>query len=96
MFKNLSEEGTCGFVNEGLEVSENKEELATTSKNNSNNSSTNDYTKIHITRSTYSQESLYREMIYRKTPSKSCEYKHFFTFHSYKPKSREQGQSLSY
>lgn len=63
-----------GFVNEGLEVFENNDDCGSTAPTIFSHNTTND-TKIQITRSKYNQESLNREMVYRKSPTKSCESK---------------------
>lgn len=70
MFRNLTNDDE-GFINEGLEVNESGVEISPmTSKENYRN----DATKIEISRSHYSQESLFREMVYQKPPEKSCEF----------------------
>jgi hypothetical protein len=64
MFRNLKNDDE-GFINEGLEVESGVEgsSMASTS-----------HTKIEISRSQYNQETLFREMVYKKSPKKSCEY----------------------
>lgn len=69
MFKSLDSD-TSGFVNEGLDVSEISDDY----KGSTSGFSENNNSKIQITRSKYNQESLFREMAYRKTPTKSCEF----------------------
>lgn len=71
MFKQLDSESN-GFVNEGLDCSEGSDDY-------NKHGSSSVYTiesdsKIEITRTKYSQESLFREMAYRNLPSQSCEY----------------------
>ena len=74
MFRSLDNDSD-GFVNEGLDVSEGSDDFK--SSGPSSFSDKSNETKIHITRSKYNQESLFREMVYRKEPSKSCEYCYF-------------------
>lgn len=67
MFRNLTNDDE-GFINEGLEVNESGVE------DSSMENYRNDVTKIEISRSHYNQESLFREMMYQKSPKKSCEF----------------------
>lgn len=71
MFRNLKNDDE-GFINEGLEVNESGiEDSPMASIGNYEETS---HTKIEISRSHYNQESLFREMVYKKPPKKSCEY----------------------
>lgn len=71
MFRNTNDDMN-GFVNKALDINETIEECNSPSSDyNSNCNSRND-TRIQITRWKYNQESLFREMVYRKSPSKSC------------------------
>lgn len=76
MFRSL-ENDSDGFVNEGLDVSEGSDDYKSSGPSSYNNNDKNTETKIQITRAKYNQESLFREMVYRKEPSKSCEYCYF-------------------
>lgn len=69
MFRNLQNDDE-GFINEGLEVNESGDASMPSIENYAETS----HTKIEIFRSRYNQESLFREMIYKKSPKKSCEY----------------------
>lgn len=70
MFRNLKDDDE-GFINEALEVNEGGVEDSMGSHVNYGESS---HTKIEISRSQYNQETLFREMVYKKSPKKSCEY----------------------
>jgi len=68
MFRSFDNDSD-GYVNEGLEdVSEGSDGGPSSYNDRSNE------IKIQITRAKYNQESLFREMVYRKEPSKSCKY----------------------
>lgn len=71
MFRNLKNDDE-GFINEGLEVNESGVEDASIAS--VENYGETLHTKIEISRSQYNQESLFREMAYKKSPKKSCEY----------------------
>ncbi len=67
MFRNLKND-VEGFINEGLETNENEvKERASGGKFGGASQ-----TRIEISRSQYNQESLFREMLYKKSESKSC------------------------
>lgn len=68
MFRSLSEDNG-GFVNEGLEISDENGKVES-----SQNLSEELATRIEITRSKYNQQKLHDEMLYRKPPSKSGEF----------------------
>lgn len=71
MFRNLKNDDE-GFINEGLEVNESGVEdssMASIEEDYAESA----HTKIEISRSHYNQESLFREMVYKKPPKKSCE-----------------------
>lgn len=65
MFRNTVSEDEGGFVNNGLEISE---ESLKVSKSNNDSS-----TRIEIIRTKYDQQKLHDEMRYRKPQSKSGE-----------------------
>jgi hypothetical protein len=67
MFRSLSEDNG-GFVNEGLEISEESGKVKESFTFNGDPS-----TRIEITRSKYDQQKLHDEMLYKKPPSKSSE-----------------------
>lgn len=71
MFRNLTNDDE-GFINEGLEVNESGVEDSVDSNYEKDVDSS--HTKIQISRSIHNQESLFREMVYTKSPKKSCEY----------------------
>lgn len=70
MFRSLSEE-RGGFVNEGLEISDEKGKVKSSRHYTPDDVSS---TKIEITRSKYDQQRLHDEMMYKKPPSKSGEF----------------------
>lgn len=68
MFRNLNEDDSGGFVNEGLEICEENGKAHNTRRFTSP-------TKIEITRSKYDQQQLNDEMMYNKKPqAQSSEY----------------------
>lgn len=69
MFRSLSEE-RGGFVNKGLEISEEDAKEQSSTRLTFENSST----KIEITRTKYNQQRLHDEMKYKQPPSKSGEF----------------------
>lgn len=71
MFRNLKNDDE-GFINEALEVNESGVEDASLAS--IENYGETSQIKIEISRSQYNQETLFREMVYKKSPKKSCEY----------------------
>jgi hypothetical protein len=77
MFRNQRDD-LNGFVNEGLDVGEGNE--CPTMVQSGQSSSSSNLTKIQVIRTKYNQESLFREMNYRKSTPKSCELSNYFFF----------------
>lgn len=77
MFRSLNEDDG-GFVNKGLEISDENGEVHGSRSCNEASS-----TKIEITRSKYDQQKLHDEMLYRKPPSKSGEFFRLVIFSTY-------------
>lgn len=70
MFRSLSED-RGGFVNEGLEISDENGKVKSSRHYTLEDIAS---TKIEITRSKYDQQRLHEEMMYKKPPSKSGEF----------------------
>lgn len=68
MFRSLSEDNG-GFVNKGLEISDENEGVHSSVQYSEAAS-----TKIEITRTKYDQQKLHDAMLYKKPPSKSGEF----------------------
>lgn len=73
MFRSLSEDDG-GFVNEGFA----SDSCKVSGSNSYNFDDASSSTRIEIVRSKYDQQTLHNEMMYKKTPSKSSEFRIVF------------------
>lgn len=90
MFRSLSED-SGGFVNGGLEISDENGKVEGSNSLNEELS-----TKIEITRSKYTQQKLHDEMLYRKPPSKSGEFFCSSLFNIFQAQAQEQIETALY